>query len=88
MNQFILYFVVSKNDEATHFASQRVLEGESGITTVAGGGEVGWSDAVSHGYGVPELLSREFRPVDNRWEGRQPGAGVLSALDGAATICR
>ena len=86
MNQLIWYLIVPENYEATLFAAQGMLEGESGITTVAGGGEVGWSDAISHGYGVTELLSGEFRPVDGRRQGGQPGTSVLSALDGPASI--
>jgi hypothetical protein len=58
-----------------------------GITTIAGGGEVGWSDAISHGYGISELfLGQELGPV--YWGGyiRQPSTYVLSSLDGATWI--
>jgi hypothetical protein len=48
VNQLIPYLVMVEDDNATLFAAQGMLEGQSGITTIAGGKEVGWSDVISH----------------------------------------
>ncbi len=49
MDQLVSYLVVAKDDETTLFAAQGMLQGETGITTITGGGEVGRCDAISNG---------------------------------------
>jgi hypothetical protein len=41
-----------------------MLQGETGITTIAGVGEDGWCDAISIEYDISELLGGELSPVD------------------------
>ena len=71
--QLISYLVVADDYKATIFACQSMLqEGEIGITTVTGDGEIGRHDAILHGYGISELLSQEFSPIDGGGKSGQP----------------
>jgi hypothetical protein len=70
VDQLISYLIMAKDNEATLFAAKSMLEGETGITTITEGGEVGWCDALLHGYGIPVLLGGEFSPVNGGGEER------------------
>jgi hypothetical protein len=56
MNQLVSHLVVAKDDKSTLFAAEGMLEGETGITTIALSGKTGWCDAILHRYGISELL--------------------------------
>jgi hypothetical protein len=76
MHQLISYLVVAEDNEAAFLATEGVLQGEMGFTTVAASWKVRRCDAISHG--IAELLGREFRPIDGRGEDRQPSSGLYT----------
>jgi hypothetical protein len=86
VDELISYLVVAEDYEASLFACQSVLEGETGIASVASDWKIRWRDAITHGDGISELLGREFSPVDGGRKSGQPRPRVLSSLDRSSSI--
>ncbi len=66
---------MAKDDEVTFLATNGMLQGETGFTTVTAFCTVNRT----------ELSCGELSPVDGRGENRQPSSSMFSSLDGAAS---
>jgi hypothetical protein len=69
VDKLVSDLIVARDHKTTLLATESMLQGELGITTIAAIWEARWDKAISHRYGIPELLRQEFCPVDSRgWE--------------------